>query len=122
MLDTAPAGGVLCAMTSHDSVAESLLVHATFVQRLTRALAGADGDDLAQDTWAAALQAGNGTVHSARRWLATIARNLARNLARSEGRRRRRETHAVGEGQAMPSVADIVAREEVRRHVVGAVV
>ncbi|MFO1076751.1 MAG: sigma-70 family RNA polymerase sigma factor [Planctomycetota bacterium] len=109
-------------MTSLDPVADSLLVHATFVRRLARALAGADGDDLAQDTWTAALQAPRGEVHNPRGWLASIARNLAKNVARGDARRRRREARvAVGSG-AVPSVGDIVAREEARRRVVDAVV
>jgi len=46
-----------------DSVADSLLVHASFVQRLARSLAGQGGDDLAQDTWTAALQSERGAEH-----------------------------------------------------------
>ncbi|MCC7065011.1 MAG: sigma-70 family RNA polymerase sigma factor [Planctomycetes bacterium] len=111
-------------MTSRDLVADSLLVHASFVQRLARGLAGPDGDDLAQDTWAAALQAegARGTeVQSARGWLATITANLWRNATRAAVRRERREALATV-ARSEPSVAEILEREEVRRHVVEAVV
>jgi DNA-directed RNA polymerase specialized sigma24 family protein len=109
-------------MTSNNPVAESLLVHASFVQRLARGLAGPDGDDLAQDTWAAALQAKDAQVQSARSWLATIAANLRRNGARAARRRAQHETAAVPSQQAEPSVTEILEREEVRRQVVEAVV
>lgn len=120
-VDSAPTRGVPPLMTSHDPVAASLLVHAPFVRRLAHALAGADGDDLAQETYMTALQAGHGEVNSVRGWLATIAANLARNLTRAENRRRRREANAGAARDAVPAVAEIVAREEARRHVVDAV-
>jgi RNA polymerase sigma factor (sigma-70 family) len=119
-----PAAVSLPSMTSHNPVADSLLVHASFVQRLARGLAGPDGDDLAQDTWAAALQAEGAEgseIRSARGWLATITANLWRNATRAAARRERREALAAG-AHSEPSVAEILEREEVRRHVVEAVV
>lgn len=107
-------------MEPSNPVSESLLVHATFVQQLARRLAGADGDDLAQDIWTAALRAGPANVRGMRSWLGTIAANLWRNHARSRVRRQQRErTAAAGD---CPSVVEILEREEARREVVGAVV
>lgn len=111
-------------MSTHDQIADSLLVHGNFVHRLARALAGnaADGDDLAQATWAAALTAEPDAVRRPRAWLATIARNLAGNLARGEQRRRRHEAAAALRHDTGPDVAAILAREEARRQVVAEVV
>lgn len=111
-------------MSTHDPIADSLLVHGNFVHRLARALAGttADADDLAQATWTAALQADRRELRSPRAWLATIVRNLARNLARSERRRRHHEGQAAGQQRADLEVTEILAREEARRQVVAEVV
>lgn len=110
-------------MSPFEPVADSLLAHASFVRRVARSLAGADADDLAQDTWAAALQAGAAEVRSARGWLATIVANLWRNASRAAARRQRREAAAAGRvADSGPSVAAILEREEVRRQVVEAVV
>ncbi|MEO6597381.1 MAG: sigma-70 family RNA polymerase sigma factor [Planctomycetota bacterium] len=108
-------------MTSSNPIAESLLVHAAFVQRLAHALAGQDGDDLAQDTWAAVLQGEGAEVRNAQGWLATIVANLSRNRRRASTRRAHREVRDEAE-PVMPSVAAMLEREEVRRQVVGAVV
>lgn len=111
-------------MSTHDPIADSLLVHGNFVHRLARALAGtsADADDLAQATWTAALQADRRELRSPRAWLATIVRNLARNLARGEQRRLHYENLAAAQHSAGPEVAEILAREEARRQVVAEVV
>ena len=107
-------------MTPSNPVVDNLLLHAGFVQRLARGLAGPDGDDLAQDTWTAVIQAPTGDVRSLRAWLATIAANLWRNGHRTAARRNRRDAAARAEG-CCPSVVEILEREEVRRHVVAAV-
>lgn len=109
-------------MTSNP-VVDSLLVHASFVQRLARGLAGQDGDDLAQDTWVQALAADPTDLRRERSWLATVAANLWRNHRRSAARRQQREAVAgAADVAAAPSVAAILEREELRRRVVAAVV
>lgn len=108
-------------MSSNPEV-DSLLVHASFVQRLARGLAGQDGDDLAQDTWVQALAADPTDLRSERGWLATVVANLWRNHRRSAARRQQREAVAGAADVAGPSVAEILEREDVRRRVVAAVV
>lgn len=109
-------------MTMDPVVADSLLVHADFVRRLATRLSGEgiDGDDLEQDTWAAAFAASR-APEQPRGWLATIVNNLRRNRRREHGRRRAREAARANRSE-VPSVDDIVAREEVRRRVVATVV
>jgi len=107
-------------MTSNDPVVDCLLVHASFVQRLARSLAGQDGDDLAQETFVAVLAAPPVDVRDPRGWLAAIASNLWRNRRRGELRRAQREAQRAG--AEAPSVDAILQREEVRRRVVAAVV
>lgn len=106
-------------MTDTTTVAEALLFHADFVRRLAHSLAGAEGEDLAQDTLVAALQSPPGKRGNLRGWLATVAANLRRNHQRSDARRRRREQAETL--QQVPSALEIAAREEVRQRVVAAV-
>lgn len=108
-------------VTTPVPMTDSLLVHEAFVRRLAQGLAGGDADDLAQETWVRALQARDTRLDNVRAWLATIAANLWRNQRRALARGSRRSAAAV-EGNASPSVDDILAREEVRRQVVAAVV
>ena len=107
-------------MSSPSSI-DSLLLHADFVRRVAVALAGRDGaDDLCQDTWAAALQHPPADGSRPRSWLATVARNLFRDAARRSRRQAAREGGEVVE-PSVPAIDDIVAREELRRQVVAAV-
>jgi RNA polymerase sigma-70 factor (ECF subfamily) len=104
----------------HD--ASALLAHAQFLRGLARSLVF-DPDaagDLEQDTWRTALEHPPRDHASPRGWLATVARNLVRAKARADGRRERREL-ATARREAVPSTADIVAREAIRRDVVAAV-
>src|SRR5262245_2802969 len=96
-----------------------LLLHADFVRGLARALVGADGEDVAQQVWVRALQAAppRGDV---RAFLTTIVRRLAQNRLRSERRRSAREGAAVA-AEPGPTPDQVLAREEVRRRVVDAV-
>ncbi|MBL8766339.1 MAG: sigma-70 family RNA polymerase sigma factor [Planctomycetes bacterium] len=102
--------------------ATALLAHAQFLRGLARSLVF-DADaaaDLEQDTWRTALAHPPRDHASPRGWLATVARNLVRAKARADGRRERREL-ATARRDAVPSTADIVAREAIRRDVVAAV-
>lgn len=71
--------------------AEEALAHTEWVGRLARALAGSDAEDLAQDTWEAALERDEAPQSELRAWLTGVMRNLSAMGARSRGRRERRE-------------------------------
>jgi RNA polymerase sigma-70 factor (ECF subfamily) len=110
-------------MTRTQPVADALLLHAGFVRRLARGLAGSAGDDLAQDACTAALASPSRGLLDARAWLSTVVRNLWRNTRRGQARRAAHEAIAAQAGlrEGEPSVAAIVEREEVRQRVVAAV-
>lgn len=100
---------------------ELLLSHHDFVRGLAHSLVADPGaaEDVAQETLIAALGSAP-PQRSLRAWLSRVTRNGLRQRARAEGRRARRE-HAVARDEALPSVADVVEREAVRREVVEAV-
>ncbi|HEX6883387.1 MAG TPA: sigma factor [Planctomycetota bacterium] len=79
-------------MTPPDGPLHALLMHDQALRGLARGLL-ADAhaaEDLAQDTWLAALSRG-ADPETPRAWLASVARNLAAKLRRGEERRVRRE-------------------------------
>jgi RNA polymerase sigma factor (sigma-70 family) len=96
-----------------------LLLHDTFVRALARALLGADGEDVAQQTWLRVLQAPP-PRGDARAFLAAIVRRLAWNQRRDERRRSARELQAE-QPEPTPTPEQVLAREEARRRVVAAV-
>jgi RNA polymerase sigma factor (sigma-70 family) len=111
-------------MTTNEPAADLLVLHGTFVRRLAAALAGDAADDVAQDAWVRALAAPPPRA-GARRWLAAITGNVWKNRVRADARRERRERQrerVLAGGDPVPSVDEIVAREEVRQRVVEAVV
>jgi len=101
---------------------ETLLDHRDFVRALALELVRdpATADDVAQETLVAAWQRGDEATRSPRGLLATIARNFAHQFHRRDERRRERERSAA-QRERLPSVADVVEREERRRAVVAAV-
>ncbi len=107
-------------MTETGHPLHSLLQHTAFVQRIASQLAGPDADDLAQQTWAAALRSPPRQQTNLRGFLATVTNNLWRNHKRGEYRRRTREQLAAAP-EELPGVDEIAAREEVRQRVVQAV-
>src|SRR5262245_59114110 len=76
--------------------------------------------DAAQDTWVAALERPPEPRGGVRGWLSVVTRNAARLAHRREMRRTSRERRA-SRPEGVPSVADVVEREETRRRVVDAV-
>lgn len=70
-----------------------LAAHTAYLRGLARALvgAGADADDLVQDTLVAALEHPPRPERGLRAWLGTVARNRARDLRRGAARRGARE-------------------------------
>lgn len=77
-------------------------------------------DDLAQETWVAALHSGLGGVRDVRRWLAAILRNRLRMGRRSERREAARRS-AIGEPATAEPSADVVARLQEQRLLLAAV-
>lgn len=90
---------------------EALLAQERPLRALCRALVqGAiDGDDLAQETWLAALQ--RPPERAPRAWLRRVARNLAARHQRNATRRARREANAAAP-EALPDSAELVQRAE----------
>lgn len=103
---------------------EELLSHADFVRLLARRLVLDEqtADDIAQDTWLAAVEHPPTSDRSPRAWLARVVKNFSRKRYRTDSRRSARERFAgASAGRAAPSAAEIAAREEMRRRVVDAV-
>jgi RNA polymerase sigma factor (sigma-70 family) len=99
----------------------SLLAHERPLRALCRALvqSASDGDDLAQETWLAALQ--RPPERAPRAWLRRVARNLAARRERSAARRTRREA-LVARREALPDSAELVQRAELFRALLAEVV
>ena len=104
-------------MTIHELLAEQ-----DFVRRLARSLVFDQDhvDDAVQDAWVAALR--NPPKHRAAvpTWFGRVLTNLARRRSRDERRRSQREER-VAASDALPSTADVLAREQQRQQVVEAV-
>jgi RNA polymerase sigma-70 factor (ECF subfamily) len=73
--------------------ADALLQHRGFVRSLARSLAHDEhaAEDLAQETWLAALRRPPRSTEALRSWLGRVLTNRARNTARTEARRVARE-------------------------------
>lgn len=100
----------------------SLLAHAGWVRGLARALVVDESqvDDVVQETWVAAMQNPPPRTMSLRAWLAGVARNVARQGRRRDARRFRRERQCAKQ-EALPSAEQLVAKAEMQRRVVEAV-
>jgi RNA polymerase sigma factor (sigma-70 family) len=101
---------------------EGLLAEQGFVRNLAKSLVFDDAlaEDVAQQTWLAALQHAPRNPRSPRAWLAVLVRNFASKALRGEQRRAAREAEAA-KPEAIPSTAEILEREAARRSVVEAV-
>ncbi len=101
---------------------EALLAEREWLAGLARALAGngTEADDLEQETWATVLRSPPGREGLLRGWLATILRRRAVDMRRAEARRVARE-EAAARSEPVPSAADAVARAELQRRVLDAV-
>ena len=89
-----------------------------FVRKLAKSLLfdQHEVDDVVQQTWLEALKVARGS----RSWLATVVRTRASNVRREAGRRRVREAREQ-RVEALPSPAELMERDELRRQVVTAV-
>lgn len=99
----------------------TLLQHSGWVRHLAGSLLRNDAlaDDLAQETWVAALAHPPTPGLPVRPWLAQVLRNLIRMRFRSERRRQGRETQegegALGSGRHLDSPEQLVARVDLQR-------
>ena len=101
---------------------KALIEHGRFLKRLAASLLRdtARADDVVQEAWLAALRTGPTDAAALRPWLAGVVKNLVRRVRREEGRRAQREQVAARRDRARPT-ADIVAQEQTRRDLIGAV-
>jgi RNA polymerase sigma factor (sigma-70 family) len=101
---------------------EQLLAHAGWVRALACQLVADPerAEDVVQDTWVAALQGGPREERSVRAWLKRVVANFAFQHRRSERARTRREQRAASP-ESLPSVAEMTARAELERRLVGEV-
>ena len=99
-----------------------LASHALFLRRLARKLVRdeASADDVAQETWRAALARPPREAVTWRAWLTTAARNVARQMARG-GARRSTNEQAAAARERLPSTDEVAARLEAERRLIDAV-
>ena len=97
---------------------DALLRHQDWLRTLVRVLVADDhrAEDVVQETWLAAMKhpPGPGSV---RGWLYHAARNIALRVRDREARRARQE-RAGARPERLPTTADVVEREALRRAVV----
>ncbi len=104
---------------------DDLLAHREWVRSLAHALTRDEneGDDVAQETWLAALRTRPASTESTRGWLAAVARNAARRRHRTRTRSARRDAVAARPDRAPGAdPAELAARAELHARVAAAVV
>lgn len=101
---------------------EELLAHADFVHALARSLVfdPNTADDIAQQTWVAALEHPPMEMGSRTAWFSKVVRNFTRLAYRSEQRTRNREAKAA-RAESRPSSEEIVEKMETLRLLIDAV-
>lgn len=101
---------------------EKLLAHADFVRVLARSLIIDENlaDDVAQNTFVAALERPPKATEALGTWLGTVTRNFAYALRRESKRREARERRVARKGD-VPTPAEVLEREGIRQKVVDAV-
>ena len=111
------ACGTLGEMTEAER--KALLAQREAVQRIALRLVydAREVEDVVQETWVAGWQRDSAPGSG---WLARTVRNLARTRNRARQRRRRRE-EAAARKEAQPSTDEVVAKAEMQREVVDAV-
>jgi RNA polymerase sigma factor (sigma-70 family) len=100
---------------------QALLHHVAWVRRLAGLLVGGTlADDVAQETLLAGVASPPAEGAELRGWLGTVARRVASRMRLREQRRRLRE-EAAARREALPPTDELVARAEVERSLVDAV-
>lgn len=102
---------------SESGLERSLLAHQVFLQRLARALVGADADDLVQDVWQRVLERPPRHASRLRGWMARVASNLAANRRRGDLRRLEREAETARPHSIEHSPSDLEERFELQQAV-----
>ncbi|HUR29209.1 MAG TPA: RNA polymerase sigma factor, partial [Planctomycetota bacterium] len=102
---------------------ETLLEHADWVRRLAHNLVAdpARAEDVAQETWLAALKTPPSEAQNLRGWLGTVVRNAARRDLRSVARREARQAAAARE-EKLPSAAELVEQADLQRELAALVI
>jgi RNA polymerase sigma-70 factor (ECF subfamily) len=106
-------------------VPEELLAHAGFVRTLAARLldrsdAGIDADDVAQETWLAAMRAPPREPERVKSWLGRVIHRFAFERHRTAEARERRERDAAC-GEALVSAQELAAKDETLRLVADSV-
>jgi len=98
---------------------ESLLAHGDFIRLLARRLVldEQSADDVVQQTWLAAIEHPPRNPRSLPGWLSMVARNFAFMTRRGDRNRRHRE-EAAAASEKVPSAAEILEKEVLRRRVI----
>jgi RNA polymerase sigma factor (sigma-70 family) len=101
---------------------DELLAHADWVRGLARALVAdeASADDVAQETWLAAIERPPRSAGQPKHWLAVVTRNVARKLSRKKRSDASLE-RAAATSELLPATDDVVARAALQQRVVAAV-
>ncbi len=101
---------------------DALLQHRAFLRGLARTLVmdGSQADDVVQEAYRVALERAPAHAPEPRAWLSGVVKNIASVWRRSEGRRARHE-RAAPRKRSADSASDHVARLEIQRLVVEAV-
>ncbi len=111
-------------MTGHPTELDfpALLEEEAFVRRLARGLLFDEHrvDDVVQQTWLAAIRNPPHESGARRGWLRSVVRGVAANQVRADARRREHETTVAAEAASVPSVDEVLEREEQRKHVLEA--
>lgn len=107
-------------LPSHALEIEALLAQAPYVRSLARALVfdAHLARDVEQETLLAALSHGPRERGALRAWLAVAVRNFATKVWRSDARREQRERRSARAESAVPSPAEVLEREDLRRALV----
>ena len=95
---------------------QGLLAEDRFLRSLAASLLRTDAEDAAQHTWLRTLERPRLSPGNFRAFLRRILTRHTLNLKRDAHRRVNRE-RSVARPEAVPSAADMAAREELRRHV-----
>jgi RNA polymerase sigma factor (sigma-70 family) len=105
-------------MSTGTPTIETLLEHGSWIRSLARRLASdAEADDVAQETWRAALESPPDPDRPARPWLAQVLRNTVRTAFRSGSRRRAREREVSQIETAPPSAEETLARAQLHQRI-----
>jgi RNA polymerase sigma-70 factor (ECF subfamily) len=96
--------------------AEELLGHRDWVLKLAESLLSdpQSADDVAQETWLAALRRPPEEGRAPRPWLASVVRNFARERLRQDGGRRARERQSAKKDQ-LPPTDELLEKLETQR-------